>query len=98
MREFLPHFAEGLTFLYTLVDLVVASPFPLLDDIEDEIDSLEDRLLKRARNEDMHRLLALKRSLVRIRRSGPPHRQVYIQVTRQDFPFNQLATLAYFRR
>ena len=34
--------------LYTLVDLVVDSYFPIMDDIEDEIDTLEDRLLLRA--------------------------------------------------
>src|SRR5919109_2494634 len=55
--------------LYVLVDLVVDSYFPLLDELEDEIDSLEDRLVARARAADMNRLLALKRSLVHIRRA-----------------------------
>jgi magnesium transporter len=31
--------------LYTLVDLVVDSYFPVMDDVEDKIESLEDRLL-----------------------------------------------------
>jgi magnesium transporter len=83
--------------LYVLVDLVVDSYFPLLDDLEDEIDSLEDRLVARARSADMNRLLALKRSLVHIRRAVSPQREVFNQLTRHDFPFIQPANLVYFR-
>ena len=35
-------------FLYTLLDLVVDAYFPLLDEIEEEVDSLQDRLVARA--------------------------------------------------
>ncbi len=83
--------------LYTLVDLVVDSYFPILDDIEDEIDSLEDRLIARARFADMNRLLAFKRSLVHIRRAVSPQREVFNQLTRHDFPFIQPGNLVYFR-
>jgi magnesium transporter len=83
--------------LYTLVDLVVDSYFPLLDGIEDEIDSLEDRLLGRPRGGDMNRLLTLKRSLVHIRRAVSPQREVFNQLTRHDFPFIQPGNLVYFR-
>ena len=70
--------------LYCALDLVVDSYFPLLDEIEDEIDSLEDRLLARPAME-INRLLTLKRSLVRIRRAVSPQREVFNQVTRHDF-------------
>lgn len=90
--------SRGVDFLlYTLVDLVVDSYFPILDAIEDEIDSLEDRLLAQARTEDMNRLLALKRSLVHIRRAVMPQREVFNQLTRHDFPFIQPANVVYFR-
>jgi magnesium transporter len=79
------------------VDLVVDSYFPILDAIEDEIDSLEDRLLAQARIEDMNRLLRLKRSLVHIRRAVTPQREVFNQLTRHDFPFIQPANVVYFR-
>jgi magnesium transporter len=83
--------------LYTLLDLVVDAYFPLLDEIEDEIDSLEDRLLARANAMDINRLLALKRGLVRIRRAVSPQREVFNQVTRHDFPFIRPEYLVYFR-
>jgi magnesium transporter len=63
--------------LYTLVDLVVDSYFPILDEIEDEIDSLEDRLLALAKSADMNRLLAFKHSLVHVRRAAGPQREVF---------------------
>jgi magnesium transporter len=83
--------------LYTLVDLVVDSYYPILDEIEDDIDSLEDRLLARAVSQDMNRLLTLKRSLVHIRRAVSPQREVLNQLTRHDFPFVQPGNLVYFR-
>ena len=83
--------------LYTLVDLVVDSYFPILDDIEDEIDSLEERLLARAKSADMNRLLAFKRSLVHVRRAVGPQREVFNQLTRHEFPFIRAEYLVYFR-
>ena len=83
--------------LYTLVDLVVDSYFPITDDVEDKIDSLEDRLLLRAHPGDMNRLLSLKRSIVHIRRAVTPQREVLNQLTRHDFPFVRPENLVYFR-
>ncbi len=83
--------------LYTLVDLVVDSYFPILDGIDDEIDDLEDRLLAGAMPEDMNRLLALKRSLIHIRRAVGPQRDVFNQLTRHDLVFVRSENLVYFR-
>jgi magnesium transporter len=84
-------------FLYTLVDLVIDAYFPILDDIEDEVDSLEERLLLRTQRVDMNALLALKRSLVHVRRAVTPQREVLNQLTRHDFPFVRPENLVYFR-
>ena len=83
--------------LYTLVDLVVDSYFPLLDGMEDEIDSFEDRLLTQSRPPNMSHLLALKRSLIRMRRAVSSQREVFSQLTHHDFPFIQSENLIYFR-
>jgi len=90
--------ARGADFLlYTIVDLIVDSCFPLLDQIDDEIDALEDKLLGQPDIEDMDRLLILKRSLVRIRRAVGPQREVFNQLTRRDFPFVRPEYTVYFR-
>jgi len=83
--------------LYILLDLLVDSYFPLLDAIEEEIDALEDRLVVRGSAIDVKRLLALKRNLVRIRRSVLPQREIFNQVTRHDFAFIRPEHLVYFR-
>lgn len=89
---------RGVDFLlYTLVDLVVDSYFPILDEIEDEIDSLEERLVAQAKSADMNRLLAFKRSLVHVRRAVGPQREVFNQLTRHEFPFVRAENLVYFR-
>lgn len=90
--------ARGADFLlYTIVDLIVDGCFPLLDQIDDEIDALEDKLLGQPDIEDMDRLLILKRSLVHIRRAVGPQREVFNQLTRRDFPFVRPEYTVYFR-
>ena len=83
--------------LYTLLDLIVDAYFPLLDEIEDEIGRVEDRLLGKGSVININRLLALKRSLVRIRRAVSPQREVFNQLTRHDFPCIRPEYLVYFR-
>jgi magnesium transporter len=90
--------ARGADFLvYTLVDLVIDGYFPILDKMEDEIDSLEDRLLGRPRARSVNELLVLKRSLIHVRRAVAPQREVFNQLTRHDFPFIGPENLVYFR-
>ncbi|MGH7768061.1 MAG: magnesium transporter CorA family protein, partial [Candidatus Binatia bacterium] len=83
--------------LYVIVDLIVDSYFPLLDEINEEVDRLEDALLEQADVEEMNRLLTLKRSLVHIRRAVTPQREVFNQLTRHDFPFVRPEYVVYFR-
>ncbi|MBI2986849.1 MAG: magnesium/cobalt transporter CorA [Deltaproteobacteria bacterium] len=93
-----PALARGSDFLlYTIVDLIVDSCFPLLDQIDEEIDALEDKLLGQPDIRDMNRLLVLKRSLVHIRRAIAPQREVFNQLTRRDFSFVRPEHTVYFR-
>lgn len=83
--------------LYTIVDLIVDSYFPLLDQIEEEIDRLEDKLIQEASIEEMDKLLTLKRSLIQIRRAVGPQREVFNQLARHDFHFVRPDHTVYFR-
>ena len=97
-ENLLPALARGVDFLlYTLLDLVADSYFPILDALEEEIDGLEDRLLVHARRGDMNRLLSLKRSLMHVRRAVTPQREILNQLARHDFPFAQPESMVYFR-
>jgi magnesium transporter len=83
--------------LYAIADMIVDSYFPILDQIDDEIDLLEDRLLQKAGIEEMNRLLTLKRSLIHVRRAVGPQREVFNQLARHDFPFVRPEHAVYFR-
>jgi len=90
--------ARGADFLlYKVVDLIVDSYFPLMDQIEEEIDFLEDALVQQADLSEMSRLLTLKRSLVHIRRAVTPQREIFNQLTRHDFHFIRHDYTLYFR-
>jgi len=90
--------AKGADFLlYTIVDQIVDSYFPLVDAMEEEIDDLEDKLVERSELQDMNRLLTFKRSLVHVRRAVAPQREVFNQLTRHDFPFIRPEYAIYFR-
>jgi magnesium transporter len=82
--------------LYTLVDLVVDSYFPILDEIEDEIDSLEERLLagQISRYESTFGVQAVVGPCPARRQ---PQREVFNQLTRHEFPFIRGENLVYFR-
>ena len=83
--------------LYTIVDQIVDSYFPLVDAMEEEIDALEDKLVQASELQDMNRLLTFKRSLVHVRRAVAPQREVFNQLTRHDFPFIRPEYAIYFR-
>lgn len=83
--------------LYTIVDQIVDSYFPLVDAMEEEIDSLEDKLVQQTELRDMNRLLTFKRSLVHIRRAVGPQREVFNQLTRHDSPMIRPEYAVYFR-
>ncbi len=70
--------------LYALVDTVVDGYFPVLDTIDEELSTLEDELLATPREEVLERLLALKRSLIEVRRVVGPQRDMFNVLTRRD--------------
>jgi magnesium transporter len=89
---------QGADFLlYTIVDMIVDSYFPIIDAAEEEIDNLEDRLLTNTSLEDMNRLLDFKRSAVHVRRAVGPQREVFNQLARHDSQFVRPEHVVYFR-
>jgi magnesium transporter len=63
----------------------------------EEIDSLQDKLLRRVEPSDMSRLILLKRALVHLRRALGPQRDIFNQLTRRDSPFVRPESAVYFR-
>jgi len=62
--------------VYRILDALTDSFFPLLDEMDNEIDRLEDAMIQGVKQEQLHRLFALKRELVTLRRIVTPQRDL----------------------
>ncbi len=84
--------------LYALLDTVVDGYFPLLDQLGDEIDQLEDLVLEKPSHETLERLFRLKRQLVVLRKVVAPQRDAMTLINRRDLPYLETENLSYYLR
>jgi len=70
--------------LYAFGDWIVDGYFPVLDQIGDEIDQLEDDAVQRASSWTLQRLFTLKRELLVLRRATSPAREIFNQLTNRE--------------
>lgn len=100
-RRLARQFPTGVTaahVLYTLLDTVVDGYFPILDDLGDEIDELEDLVLEKPSHQTLERLFRLKRQLVLLRKVVAPQRDAMTLINRRDLPYLQTENVAYYLR
>jgi magnesium transporter len=85
--------------LYRILDALVDSFFPLLSEMDDEIDDLEAAVLAQPDENQLQRLFALKRELVAMRKVVTPQRDLFIRSVDQiaQLPGLQLDERDYFR-
>jgi magnesium transporter len=85
--------------LYRVLDALVDSFFPLLSEMDDEIDQLEAAVLEEPDEHQLERLFALKRELVAMRKAITPQRDLFIRSVDQisGLPGFQLDQRDYFR-
>jgi len=90
--------ARGPDYLfYTIGDWIVDGYFPVLDQLGDEIDQLEDDAVERASPWTLQRLFALKRELIGLRRAVSPAREIFNQLTNRDMPMIAPEHIVYLR-
>jgi magnesium transporter len=82
---------------YDLIDVVIDAGFPLLEELGDRIENLEDALLDNPAKETLSELHQLKRDLLMLRRMIWPHREVVNDLMRGEFPLIQESTKFYLR-
>jgi magnesium transporter len=70
--------------LYTLVDVVIDSGFPLLEDLGEQIEDLEERVLENPDKRILNTLHQLKRDLLLLRRALWPQREVISRLIQHD--------------
>ncbi len=83
--------------LYLLADELVADYFPVVDDIDDELDLLENALVGQPEQVEMERIFRLKRALVHLRRTIGPLREVMNRLARNGYPALDPASGVFFR-
>jgi magnesium transporter len=72
--------------LYSLLDAVIDSYFPVLEDVVELVDTLELDIIAEVRNEQMHRIHAMRGQLLSLRRSIRPHREMINELVRDSIP------------
>jgi magnesium transporter len=83
--------------LYNIVDQMVDAYFPLLDEIEECVDNLQEDIFKDAQPAQLDELLHYKREINVLRRQSLPQRELLNQISRGDAQFIQQQHLIYFR-
>jgi magnesium transporter len=89
---------RGVDFLlYSVLDLLVDQHFPLLESIEEHMDSLHEEIFSNPSQDLLSELLNLKRDLNVLRRQTLPQRDLFNQISRGETKFIQQPHLIYFR-
>jgi magnesium transporter len=85
--------------IYRVLDVLTDSFFPLLSDMDDEIDELEVEVLRQPTDDQLQRLFSLKRELVAMRKVVTPQRDLFARSVDQiaELPGLELDERDYFR-
>jgi magnesium transporter len=83
--------------LYRILDRLVDAYSPILDDMQDELDELEEDAAGDPQPALLPRIAKKKRELLTLRRVIGPQREVLAQLTRGEVPFIRESTRIYLR-
>jgi magnesium transporter len=89
---------HGADFLcHHIVDVVVDDYMPVLDQMDEEIDWLEDKILEKPHSSTLAKILGLKHSTLTLRRIIIPMREIVNVLSRDEFPQIEASKRIYFR-
>jgi magnesium transporter len=83
--------------LYAITDGIVDGYFPVIDALDDQIDTLQDDVIQNPTTWTLERLFTLKRELIRLRRAMSPSREIFNQLTNRDLDLVRPEHVVYFR-
>jgi magnesium transporter len=83
--------------LHAILDRQVDSMEPLLDDLEERVQAVEDRVLVHPGSNDLAWLLALKRTTLQLRRWMTKQREVVLRLARNEFDVVNVEQSVLFR-
>jgi magnesium transporter len=83
--------------VYSLLDAVVDGYFPVVDELAERVDALEDSIFDPRARTSLPEVFGLKRELLNLRRVLAPEREVLNVLIRRDEPILGEGTLVYFQ-
>jgi magnesium transporter len=84
--------------LYSIIQVVVDSYFPVLDKVEKNLERLEDDIIHRPTQDKLARLFHLKRDVAEIHRVAAQQRDMFSLLMREESPYINQMTLRYYLR
>jgi magnesium transporter len=90
--------AHGTDFLlHAILDALVDEYMPMLDDIDEELEVLEDQVLEHPQQDILERILDMKHRMIGLRRVINPQREVMNRLSRDDYALIDRQNRIYFR-
>jgi magnesium transporter len=83
--------------LYAVVDPIVDGYFPVVDQLSDALDDLEDEVIASPSRAALLRLFQIRRALLEVRHAVTPERDVFNQLTNRENPNIHPDRILYFR-
>lgn len=83
--------------LYSLLDTIVDSYFPVIDGVVERVENLEEEIFEKYNQAAIESIFALKKDLLALRKVLAPERDVLNVLTRRDIPIFEPHTLIYFQ-
>ncbi|MFH1857287.1 MAG: magnesium/cobalt transporter CorA [Candidatus Omnitrophota bacterium] len=93
-----PIIKQGTDFLlYSLLDCLVDSYFPVIDEFDSKVDEMSDELFHNPNNETLKKIYFLKNEIMYLRRTIGPQADAMNMLAWEDFPYISQANAVYFR-
>lgn len=82
---------------YNVIDTIVDSYFPIMDELEDRIESLEEGVIESAERHELAKIQDLKHIVSQVRKTIFPMREVMVALERGEYPNIREETRIYLR-
>ncbi len=83
--------------LYALLDAIVDAYFPVIDQLAERVEDLEEKIFAHFREEALQDVFRLKRDLLALRRVVSPERDVLNVLIRREVPIFERSTILYLQ-
>jgi magnesium transporter len=83
--------------LYELFDTIVDDYFPVIDQLAERVEDIEQQIFERFREEALQEVFGLKRDLLHVRRVVAPERDILNILIRREVPIFERGTILYLQ-